>query len=262
MTVKMKRATVRLKKDEIGEKKASNRIDSKIESFSFRRRLDFGGSLLDLRKKQDSEVFSSDKKKFYRRKTDIESCKELSDNELIKIIQKQNRQAYFDLFRRYQKKLFVYIYHLVRDRDEAEDILQNVFTKTYKNIQNFDLERKFSSWIYRIAHNESINYLKRKNKRYMLSWEDISTSRDKLETASNEESMEDRFFHQEVTKEIGAALKKLPKQYQLILEMRYFKEYSYEQISKILGKPVNTVGTIINRAKKKLCEIVKTDMRK
>jgi len=186
----------------------------------------------------------------------FERYKELSDSELIDVILKKNSEAYRELFDRYNRKLFVYILHLVGDREETEDILQNVFTKTYRNIKNFDQTRKFSSWIYRIAHNEAVNYLKRRNKRYIVSWEDVSTSKDKLDIASADMPVEEKWMHEEVTKEIHDALEKLPPKYKEILTMRYYAEYSYEKIGKIMGKPVNTVGTLINRAKKKLFEVV------
>lgn len=195
----------------------------------------------------------------YRRQADLSRVSNLSDGELITIIHQQNREAYKELFFRYQKKLFTYIYHLVGNRDETEDILQNVFSKAYKNIENFDTSRKFSSWIYRIAHNESVNYLKRKSKRYTVSWDDITTSKDKLDSASNEELPEDKIGHQEIVKVMELAMQKIPPKYQEVLKLRYFNEYSYDEIGKILEKPLNTVGTLINRAKKKLLEVVEKD---
>lgn len=199
---------------------------------------------------------------FFRRATDLKRCEELNDNDLIKIIHTQNREAYRELFARYQKKLFTYIFHLVGNKDETEDILQNVFQKTFKNIEHFDTSRKFSSWIYRIAHNEAVNFLKRKSKRYTVSWEDVSTSKDKLEIASNDELMEDKFMREQVVKDIDDAMLKLPQKYQQVLKMRYFQEYSYDVIGKIMKKPVNTVGTLINRAKRKLLEVVKENNKK
>jgi len=190
------------------------------------------------------------------KKGDFEGCKDLSDSKLIEVILKKNREAYRELFDRYNRKLFVYILHLVGNREETEDILQNVFTKTYRNIKNFDQTRKFSSWIYRIAHNEAVNYLKRRNKRYTVSWEDVSTSKDKLDIASADMPVEEKWMHEEVTKEIHDAMEKLPPKYKEILTMRYYQEYSYEKIGKIMNKPVNTVGTLINRAKKKLFDVV------
>lgn len=197
--------------------------------------------------------------RFFRRKEDIEKCENLSDGELIKVIHTQNREAYRELFARYQKKLFTYVFHLVGNKDETEDILQNVFQKTFKNIEHFDTQRKFSSWIYRIAHNEAVNYLKRKSKRYTVSWEDVSTSKDKLEIATNDEQMEDKFMREQTVKEIDDAMLKLPKKYQQVLKLRYFQEYPYETISGILNKPVNTVGTLINRAKRKLLEVIRSE---
>lgn len=207
-------------------------------------------------------IFEETVSLLYRRNSDLERIHELSDSDLIRVIHTQNREAYKELFARYQKKLFTYIYHLVGNKEETEDILQNVFSKTYKNIEHFDLDRKFSSWIYRIAHNEAVNYLKRKSKRYTISWEDVSTNRDKLDTATIEERPEEKMEHQEIVKEIDLAIQKIPLKYQEILKMRYFQEYSYEEIGKILGKPLNTVGTLINRAKKKLLEVVQAEAKK
>jgi RNA polymerase sigma-70 factor (ECF subfamily) len=201
-------------------------------------------------------VFPEELKQF-RRASDLARCSQLSDSDLIGVIHTQNKDAYRELFSRYQKKLYAYISHLVGSREESEDILQNVFVKTYKNIEHFDRERKFSSWIYRIAHNEAVNYLKRKSKRYMVSWEDITTSKDKLDTSSSDELPEEKWMHKEITKEIDEALEKLPPKYQHVLRLRYFDEMSYEEIGVLLQKPVNTVGTLINRAKKKLLEVVK-----
>lgn len=207
----------------------------------------------------DSSVKKADNSLLFRRASDLERIETLNDSDLIVVIHTQNREAYRELFARYQKKLFTYIYHLVGSREETEDILQNVFSKTYRNIENFDTSRKFSSWIYRIAHNEAVNFLKRKSKRYMISWEDVSTSKDKLDTATSEERPEERMEHQEIVKEIDSALTKLPLKYQQVLKLRYFEERSYEEMGKILGKPLNTVGTLINRAKKKLLEVVQKE---
>lgn len=210
-------------------------------------------------KLENKKIFPFAPALLWQKKVSPNSYTELSDNALIEVIQKKNREAYRELFARYQKKLFTYIFHLVGNKDETEDILQNVFSKTFKNIAHFDLERKFSSWIYRIAHNEAVNFLKRKSKRYTVSWDDIATSKDKLDTASNEELPEDKWARKEIKKEIDDALKKLPRKYQQVLKLRYFQEYSYEDIGLILKKPVNTVGTLINRAKKKLLEVVRND---
>lgn len=231
-----------------------------MQNILFRRKTDLPWQEINLEMLSKEALLEKDSVLLYRRKSDLARVQDLSDNELIVVIHTQNREAYKELFARYQKKLFTYIYHLVGSKEETEDILQNVFSKTYKNIEHFDTTRKFSSWIYRIAHNESVNFLKRKSKRYTVSWEDITTSKDKLDSASGEELPEDMIGHQEIVKEIDAAMAKIPPKYQEVLKLRYFHEYSYEEMGKILGKPLNTVGTLINRAKKKLFEVVQNEL--
>lgn len=251
MATKKKSPSLKKKIARIPKKSLSKKV-------SFRRKTDFvwnsSGAHSLLVKHPSSEVVSGSP---YRRKSDLVRCKDLSDSELITVIYTQNVEAFKELFSRYQKKLFSYIFHLVGSRSEAEDILQNVFSKAYNNIKKFDVTRKFSSWIYRIAHNESINFLKRKNKRYTVSWDDVTSTKDKLDTATNGEIPEEKWEQLEIIKEIDEALGKLPPKYQQVLKLRYFQEYSYEEISDILGKPVNTIGTLINRAKKKLLEVTK-----
>ena len=179
---------------------------------------------------------------------------ELSDNNLIEIIRKKNQERYSEIVERYQTKLFVYIYRLVGNKEEAEDLLQDVFVKAYKNLNSYDTSRKFSSWIYRIAHNESVNYIKRKSLKKFISFETITSSKDKLDSSSEEEGADKVWLRKEVGKEVSEAIKKLPFKYRQVLTLRYYSDQSYEEIAEILGRPVNTVGTLINRAKKKLSE--------
>lgn len=187
---------------------------------------------------------------------EYEKIKETDDSALVKMVLKKSPYAYREIERRYQKKLFTYLYHLVGNREETEDILQNVFVKVYNNIKSFDTKRKFSSWIYRIAHNEAINFLKKRNKRRFISWEDIIASKDKLETSSEEKTPVENWISKEVREEVQGALDRLPRKYKEVLVLRYFLDKSYEDIGEILKKPVNTVGTLINRAKKKLLEVI------
>lgn len=189
-------------------------------------------------------------------KLEIRSYCDLDDVELVRLINLKNDEAGKELFGRYQKKLFAYVFHLVGNKDEAEDILQGVFLKTFKNLEYFDTSRKFSSWIYRIAHNEAVNFLKRKSKRYTVSWDEVATSSDKLRISSSDELLEDKYAQLETVKDVKEAMEKLPEKYRRVLRLRYFKEFSYEDIGKLLGKPVNTVGTLINRAKKKLLKVL------
>lgn len=178
----------------------------------------------------------------------------LDDNALVKLIQAGEVDLFAVIIERYQGKLFAYLYRLIGNREEAEDLLQNVFIKAFENMQSYDAERKFSSWIYRIAHNEAVNFIKRKSLKRFISWEDITSTKDKLAGNGSEDGADDLWLRKEAIGEIDEAINRLPIKYKQVLILRYYSEKSYEEISEILQKPVNTVGTLINRAKKKMAE--------
>jgi len=179
-------------------------------------------------------------------------CSDCSDNELVEIVRKKDPDRYKEIIDRYQGKLFAYLYRLIGEREEAEDLLQDVFIKAFRNLHSYDTERKFSSWIYRIAHNEAVNHIKRKSLKKFIYWDNITSTKDKLETASADEGIEDSWIRKETNEEVEAAIKRLPLKYRQVLLLRYYSDKSYEEIGEILGKPVNTVGTLIKRAKTKL----------
>jgi len=180
----------------------------------------------------------------------------LSDNELVKLIQNGDTELFAIIIERYQGKLFAYLYRLIGGREEAEDLLQDVFIKAFKNMKSYDVTRKFSSWIYRIAHNEAVNYIKRKSLKRFISWEDITSTKDKLEGNKTEDGADKEWLRKEVIQEVDEAMNNLPIKYKQVLVLRYYSDKSYEEISEILQKPVNTVGTLINRAKRKMAEEV------
>lgn len=181
-----------------------------------------------------------------------QNLEELSDNELVEIIRQENSDFFGVIIKRYQGKLFAYLYRLVGSSQDAEDLLQDVFVKAFKNIASYDTKRKFSSWIYRIAHNEAVNHIKRKSLKRFVPWENITASKDKLEMSSSEEGADNAWIRKEAGEEVSQAVSRLPFRYRQVLVLRYYSDKSYEEISEILGRPINTVGTLINRAKKKM----------
>lgn len=183
--------------------------------------------------------------------------KDLSDNELVFIMREKDSEKFGEIIERYQGRLFAYLYRLVGSKEEAEDLLQDVFIKAYKNINSYDIERKFSSWIYRIAHNEAVNHIKRKSLKRFIPWENITATKDKLEMSSGDEGADTAWLRKETGQEVDEAINRLPFKYKQVLVLRYYSDKSYEEISDILGKPINTVGTLINRAKKKMSSELK-----
>jgi RNA polymerase sigma-70 factor (ECF subfamily) len=129
-------------------------------------------------------------------------------------------------------------------QEDAEDILQDVFIKTYYNLNEFDDELKFSSWIYRIAHNQTVSEIRKKVSRpsVPLEKEDI----DRFEDAFDITKEIDNTFDRE---NIDKAISQLDEKYREVLILRYLDEKDYVEISDILKKPVSTVGNLIARGK-------------
>lgn len=191
-----------------------------------------------------------------RVREDARAYTELSDEELVKLVQEGEDDAYSHVVERYQRKIYAYIMRLTNHRDEAHDIAQDVFLKAYKNLHRFDTERKFSSWVYRIAHNESVNWLK-KNTRVKM--ESIDVREENGRQVVSAVDVEEEYMQREDSKMIRSSINKLPAKYREVMELRYLKQFSYEEISSELEKPINTVGTLISRAKKKLASNLNSD---
>ena len=176
---------------------------------------------------------------------------DLSDEQLVAEIRENNKELYSEIMRRYQTKLSHYLKKFFRSQDELDDVLQEVFIKVYRNLYGFDIEKKFSSWIYRITHNEAINHLKKNSKKNIsldeTEWEIID---EKLDLPSHVDSVQLR-------EKIQVALSELKEKYREPLILYYFEQKTYEEISDILHLPRNTVGILIMRGKSKLKEILK-----
>jgi RNA polymerase sigma-70 factor (ECF subfamily) len=159
-----------------------------------------------------------------------------------------NNQHFEKLVNRYEQKLTRYIRRFTDNQAFLEDILQEVFLKTYRYLNNFDTSLKFSSWIYRIAHNEAINFLQKNKISETISLDgddekkliDIIPDRTDLPTEINKK---------ETKETVHKVLKTLPVQYMEVLILKFIEEKSYEEISDILKKPSGTIATLINRAK-------------
>lgn len=176
-------------------------------------------------------------------------------DEVVAALVTEDKEFFGILIRRYENRIIAYVRRIgAKNQEAAEDIAQNIFIKAYVNINSFQKDQKFSSWLYGIAHNECIDHW-RKNKRHR---ENISLegSEDLFALISSGEDLEDEVvarFDSEKTKKM---LDNLPVKAREVLVLRYLEDKSYEEISDILRKPVSTVGTMIRRAKKKFKEVL------
>jgi RNA polymerase sigma-70 factor, ECF subfamily len=177
-----------------------------------------------------------------------------SDIELVKMTLK-DAENFRGLMNKYESPLLKFINRLLKiSSDEAEDVLQEIFIKTYENLNGFDQDLKFSSWIYRIAYNHSISHY-RKNKKNLetLSLEDNEIIFVKLTSETNVKKQAHQNFQKEKVREL---LSKLDKKYREVLILKYLEDKDYQEISNILRKPMGTVATLMNRAKNKFKEML------
>lgn len=160
-----------------------------------------------------------------------------------------------DIIERYEKKLSLYIGRKSSaTADDIKDILQNIFIKVYKNIYDFDTTLSFSSWIYRIAHNEMIDWYRKEKRKPRISLEGNDYI---LQTIASEVDVADMAIKEETKKHLQKAIELLPEKYQDIVDLRFFEDKSYDEIADILAIPPGTVAIRINRLKKQLQEILK-----
>lgn len=178
---------------------------------------------------------------------------QLTDTQIIEKVRNGETELFGELVSRYQNKIFAYVYKIVNHKEEAEDIVQETFIKVYKNLNSFDADRKFSSWLYRISHNETINYLKKHKRVTMLYYEEGDYLFNSLKY---EKDLIKELIIKEDDQQLKKALGKLPLKYKDVIILKYLEDRSYEEIAQILNKPINTVGTLINRAKKQLKELL------
>jgi RNA polymerase sigma-70 factor (ECF subfamily) len=168
-----------------------------------------------------------------------------SDERIVSLVLTGNKDSYREIIRRYEEKLFRYLHKFINDQDDIEDILQVVFIKAYKNLYGFDIEKKFSSWIYRIAHNEAVNHLKKNGKRGRMSLDDVEYKL--IDEKADIKTETDRKF---LKKDVERVLGRLDLKYREPIVLFFLEGMSYEEISDVLRIPKNTVGTLILRGKK------------
>lgn len=180
-----------------------------------------------------------------------------TDEQLVQLALK-NTDYYECIISRYEAKLTHYIRRITNvDKETAEDILQEVFLKIYKNLRDFDDTFKFSSWIYRITHNEAISHFRKQKARPELVDNESNDDIDILSTLPADINLRDDYIKKELSNKVREVIAVLPEKYRNALILRYMEDKSYEEIADIMQKPAGTVATLINRAKsefKKLAE--------
>jgi len=165
----------------------------------------------------------------------------LTDEEIIEKVRSNDRDLYAVIIERYKNKLLRYATNLVHDDDKASHIVQDSLVKAYINLNGFNTKKKFSSWIYRIVHNEAMNVVKKYQNEVPIL--------DDFDFESEQDITKD-FEQKETAIYVEKCLNSIPLIYSEPLSLYYLDEKSYEEISDILRIPMGTVATRISRAKK------------
>lgn len=183
----------------------------------------------------------------------MKTDQQFSDIELVSLSLK-DKEVFSQIIERYQNKLYRYVRRISSFSDDhISDILQNTFIKAYTNLNSFDTSFQFSSWLYRITHNETISFL-RKNKKHI---EATLFPDDSLEEFISDVDIEGQHGKIEDSEVLWKAIRSLNQKYQDVIMLKYFEHKSYDEISDIIQKPPGTVATWISRAKKEIQNILK-----
>lgn len=166
---------------------------------------------------------------------------------------KTQNQAFEKLLIQYQKPLYNHIRTIVISHDDTDDVLQNTFLKVYQYLKTFKGESKLFSWMYRIATNEALTFLKQKARKNGVSSETIQNK------AIENLQSESYFDGNEIQIKLQKAIVILPEKQQLVFKMKYFDELKYEEISEILGTSVGALKASYHHAVKKIESFVIKD---
>jgi len=170
-----------------------------------------------------------------------------TDYELIQACLDGNRDMFAELLRRYKNLVYSVILRMVNDREEANDLAQDVFIKIYKNLDKYYPEYKFSTWVIRISTNHVIDY-RRKKKQETVPIEEVEFS------LSAEESPESAYIRREQKEELKKIVSDLPDMYKIPIVLYHEQGLSYQEISEIINEPLSKVKNRIFRGRRMLKE--------
>lgn len=159
-------------------------------------------------------------------------------------------KAFSEVVRLYQERLYWHIRKMVLSHDDANDVLQNTFMKAWSGLSNFRGDAKISSWLYKIATNETMTFLANKRMRNISSMEDVEN------ILLNQLKADTYFCGNEAEMKLQEAILTLPEKQRLVFNMKYFDSITYEEMEKILGTSVGALKASYHHAVKKLEKIL------
>ncbi|WP_421877756.1 sigma-70 family RNA polymerase sigma factor [Marinoscillum sp.] len=189
------------------------------------------------------------------------SDKALKDFKLIDRATLENDESAFaELMSRYKKPVYHMILKMVRNVDDAEDLTIEAFAKAFRNLARFKKDYTFSTWLFRIATNNAIDFIRKKKlETYSLntSFTDDSGESVNIDVEASDRTPDQEAINAQKIELVRMFVTKLPAKYQRLVKLRYFDELSYEEIAQELEAPLGTVKAQLHRARELMYELVK-----
>lgn len=183
----------------------------------------------------------------------------LEDDKLVASAVKGDQSAYQKLMDKYQKPLYFHVIRMVKDHEQVEDLIQEAFVKAFDNLKSYNTNYAFSTWLYRITTNHTIDYLRKKKLKTMSIDEPVKTKDGDMavQIEDTEASTDRNIIRKQRQEIIRKAIRDLPEKYRQVIEMRHLEELSYQEISDELDLPLGTVKAHIFRAREMLYKALK-----
>jgi RNA polymerase sigma-70 factor (ECF subfamily) len=180
---------------------------------------------------------------------------------LRKALDHNDQQAYAELMRLYRDSIYYMLVRMVKNKDDAEDLTLMTFGKAFRYLDKYTPKYAFSTWLYRIALNNSIDFLRVKNNMPQYFEEDLYTSSTTSIIDKSEDNLqrtpEEEVIDKQRLQLLRAAVSELPDRYRRVIELRYYEDLAYEEIAERLGLTLSNVKIQIMRAKQMLAELMK-----
>ena len=175
-----------------------------------------------------------------------------SDEELIKEFQEGNEDAFVELVNRYKDRLTNFVFRMIGDIEQSEDIVQDTMIKLYQKKHYYREIAKFSTWIYTIARNQTNTELRKRKRKQTLYLSQMSKNEKDYELVAKQPEITKELEEKYLYEKIQSCMNKLPNHYKTVIILRDIDQLSYEEISNIVSVPLGTVKSRINRARLQL----------
>lgn len=180
------------------------------------------------------------------------ACMQINDGELLRQFRQEDTResAFTAIIKKYQEKLYWHIRRMVIDHEDANDVMQNMFIKVWKALDNFREDSQLYTWLYRIATNECLTFLEQKKKKKSVSLSDVETG------LENKIIADKNFDANKLEWKLQLAIQQLPEKQRIVFNLRYYDEMPYEEMSRVLETSEGALKASYHHAAKKIEEYI------